>query len=150
MRSRKSPQASPAAVPRGSLHSLRAVILESSDDPAVWTAKATSTFSVFSAEAVGLRLDATLQSSSEDCWVKLSKDSVEAMSGVNKESQPAEPIAAKKPKTAAAGKIEPKLGNFTRSKKGKQLMEEQVGRLLWLDGVKFDSNAHIVYTLSPK
>ena len=83
-------------------------------------------------------------------WVKLSKDSVEAMSGVNKESQPAEPIAAKKPKTAAAGKIEPKLGNFTRSKKGKQLMEEQVGRLLWLDGVKFDSNAHIVYTLSPK
>ncbi|CAE7839426.1 unnamed protein product [Symbiodinium sp. CCMP2592] len=137
--SRRSPQPSPAPVPHGCLHSVRGVILEQlPEDSTVYVVQTSSAVQMFACHTLGLKLEASLQASTSCCICTLSAASVRAL----REST-CDGAAAPVPRRRAGkcSEIEPKMTNFTRWKKGGTLMEQEVRKLLWLDSVKFPSNA---------
>ena len=102
------------------------------------TYAATSAFlcMVFASESLGIRLEAKIVSSADGCKCCLSDACFRAMQAVHAEAGVAivEPL---KKSVAASKEVPPVMGNFTRTKKGRRVMVQEMRKLIWTDGVKF-------------
>ena len=91
----------------------------------------------FTSESLGIRLEATLAASVSGCTCTLSAESTQAILRINAENESTTAKPVPKKKGGKVKEIEAKMANFKRTKDGRLLMKQELEKLLWMDGVKF-------------
>ena len=125
-------QLCPTELPRGSVHSVRGVLLQPCDGtPGLYRCDLSSRCQIFPLSAVGLRLDSpetVFKRGVDGLQVLLTPESQAAIQQVNDGFGGELPEAKKAAKTKKL--IEPIVDNFRRNKQGYRLMQQEVARLL--------------------